>query len=305
MTMEHVASKAVLSLENMRGENLRLEYRIRPSLSAQAWASEVVLAAAAGIREKNRFYNFPGHDLARLETLVGELGLVIERLKQLMPNLQIPILRRASLQASINELHREFAHSHRIAKSITPANQAIWDRFNVLLHQIESVLNEQTAPKQPLPRARIVVTFNQPCAVPIQENSYEDFRLSEQFGTAYVNYAHVGRHFAEVFYADDDGIPDEHIQPQRNLSADTSFWFGPTHRDDYEARHREEICRWFNARRERFAKLGHLWGDPKLALGLIPVADLLNPPTSMEEAVELIRNIANYPSVRDFTIVEN
>lgn len=287
-----------LTLSDKLNNTIDLNFQIRNTLSAQIWAKSLNLAEPEGLRETKRFYNFPEQDCSKLDHLLNLLTKIIKDLNLIHPELIFPSIDRDQLQESVNNLHFNFAHSHHVTNMITVVNSASWGEFNIVLHNIEAVLsNELSLNRTELNNSRIVFTWNNSHKSIIPEECYRDFSLSYEFGTVYANYSQVGRHFYEMFRSQDDQLADEHIQPFRYISADTNIWFGPTSGHAFEKSNIDQIKSWFENRQSRFNRLGYFWGDPKLALGQIPVARLEEPVVSIIDVQNFMNNLANYSKV--------
>ena len=57
---------------------------------------------------------------------------------------------------------------------------------------------------------------------------YEHFTLTRNPGWLYVNYPHVGKHFAEIAYSQDYDIPKEQYVPQSICRPSFHIWLGDT-----------------------------------------------------------------------------
>lgn len=290
--------KMIVTLKNQKGEQTKLEYNIRKTKSAQLWANSLHKASTSGFRENDRFSNFPNHPRSNLQNLIGQLQELIFVLKDLHPELNFPIVDPNHLQESVNLLHHSFAHSHLVTNTITEKNERPWLEYNTLLHAIEGILISQKYESDiALPLAGIIFTWKDQCRVDIPEDCYKDFIFSKQFGTAYVNYSQVGRHFHELYFSQDQHLDDAHIQPYRYISADTWLWFGPSTGHFLEKATMDRMESWFTKHKARFNKLGFYWGDPKLAIGNIPVATLSEPHYSVEEIKAFIEHLALFNEV--------
>jgi hypothetical protein len=274
-------------------------YRIRSHHSAQIWANCVNQAnLKSQLRENDRFYNFPKNPRSSLENVLTMLTETIETLRVFHPEIKIPSINRADIQASVNQLHFEFAHGHHVTKIIDDKNAKAWSDFNIFLHNIESLLKSDYIKKTTgLFPARIVFTWEVDQRVSIPESCYKDFSLRQEFGMVYANYSQVGRQFAEMCFAGDDILADEHIQPSRYISADTMLWFGATAGHNWEITSFRKIEKWFAERSQRFNNLGFFWPDPKLSLGHIPVARLENELHSISEISEFIEDLEGLNTV--------
>jgi hypothetical protein len=288
----------IVTLSNSRGETHQLHYRIRNKASAARWAQCLHGAIPSGLHEKNRFYNFPNQETSRIESLLGKLDELVARLKIRHPEIEFPSIQTHRMQESVNDLHVNYVHG-RYKNWVTEETESTWSEFNIVLHAIESYLNNQkTISKCGLPAARIAFTWNDHRRVPLSDEDYEDFTLAYQFGTAYALYSQAGRHLIEMFQAGDDDLPDEHIQPYRFMSANTLLNFGPDWGHFYAEKVYQDIQSWFKKREERFRRLGLLWGDPNLALGRLPVAKLEDAPVSKREIDEFQRFLSRFTVVQ-------
>ena len=290
-------------LSNETGNSIELNYQIRNTLSAQIWAKCIHEAESLGLREINRFYNFPGQSRADIDWLVRYLEEIISSLQSFHPDLSFPQLDRDNLQQSVNELHFNFAHSHHVTKRINDLNRDKWSSFNVILHAIEAaIVNKRILNHTGLNASRIVFTWNSLHRADIPNECYNDFAIDHSFGTAYVNYAQVGRHFYEIFRSQDCQLADEHIQPYRFISADTNLYFGPTAGHGFSKTVYEQMKNWFFLHNERFSRLGFEWGDPKLAIGQIPVATLREPLYTEKEINSFLSLLATFTRVSKVSV---
>ena len=286
------------------GATFRLRYDIRSTPAAQLWAQCLDQAKTSGLSEPQRFLNFPEKSEGSIADLLQQLTHTINLLKGLHPELDFPSLDANDLPKTINHLHQHFAHGHLVTNLVRDNNREAWSKFNILLHSIESALGiaETKAHTGGLTNATIVFTWKDSAKAPIPEGSYSEFVLDQVFGVAYANYSEVGRHILEIFNAGDDGLPDEHIRPSRLLSGDTRLFFGPTRGDYLTHSLNQRIEKWFRARAERFDRLGLHWGDPRLALGMIPVARLREQISTKTEILELVRLVSRHNRVESAAV---
>lgn len=286
------------------GRTKDLSFLVQNRASAQIWAGCLAKAIPEGLRETKRFNNFPGQKRSQLNFILDDLQTVIVRLKRLHPTLEFPALDLQDLQNSVNNLHFNFAHGHHVTKHINSSNSDLWGEFNILLHTTESVLrNQKHYESTGLHNARIDFTWQNCHAVPIPEESYVDFTIRFDFGTVFLNYAQVGRHIYEMYWAQDDHLADEHILPQRVISANTTIFLGPTMGHEAEKRMLADIEKWFAERQARFNRLGFFWGDPKLALGRIPVARIEEPLYTVSEISQFVSELSAYNEVQSVHVL--
>lgn len=282
-----------LNLKFNGKNSFSIRFRIYSHSAAQKWALCLKEASTRSrILEADRWYNFPGKKLASLESLATELQKVITGLNQIHAGLITESLDPRNLQASVNRLHVHFADSHLVQKRITAESHDLWFQFNNLLHAFESVERSQQVEAQSgIPNASIIFTWEDNCKKPLEESDYHEFTVAKKFGTCYINYCQVGRHLFEVFQAQDTDLSHEHIRPLESASADTYLWLGPSTGPQGLKKKMAAIEDWYLKNQKSFGHLGMNWGDPKLAIGWIPVASLETDISSPLEQKALIDRI--------------
>ena len=83
-----------ISLKGPHGSRV-LRYEVRPTEAAQLWANSLRLAAADGLRERHRFYQFPGSRYSDVGRLLESLSQITARLRRHHPELRFPEIDRA------------------------------------------------------------------------------------------------------------------------------------------------------------------------------------------------------------------
>ncbi len=274
--------------------SLRLSFQIADHSAAQKWAHCIAQSQAhSQLLEDKRWYNFPGKKMSSLPKIALELEGVIHRLNELHPGLITEKPDPENLQDSVNRLHTHFADSHLVKNRITEISHDAWFEFNNLLHAFEAVERSlQVEPQAQIPNASIVFTWKDNFNTPLAELDYQEFTIAKKFGTCYINYCQVGRHLFEMFQAQDHELADEHILPLRNASADTYLWFGQSTGPQGFKRKMQDIETWFFKNEEHFKRLGFKWGDPKLAIGWIPVASLEKDLRNLSDQKDMIQKIS-------------
>lgn len=261
-------------------------------------------ALPGGLREKNRFYNFSGNPESDLDFSLTKLDRLIGDLKKFHPELDFPRFNRNDIPGSVNFIHHHFAHTELVTKAATSESQPLWTELNILLHGIEQIIrSKKTRVETGLSDSLVIFTWNEPHQVPIPQESYRDFAFNMTFGTAYIGYAQIGRHFLEIFLNQDDFLADEHIQPARYISANTHLWFGPTTGHYRSAELYSRMQKWFEERKERFNSLGFFWDSPEIALGYIPVASLKQPLYSTSEIKDFMNEMTSCNTLLDVQII--
>ena len=257
-------------LGNPQGEQLELSYILNSSPSAQVWWTCLQQAVQKSQLENSVFYNFHNGDLpARL----AELEEILGHLKQRVPGLERATFSRAQLQYSLNNLHTEFAHSHLLEKTVNEENKPLWRRFNLLIHQIESILIAEKSTAL-MDLCRIEVLWDENFKTPIPTECYSEYSLFRAFGSVQINYCQVGRQLGELCSAQDAQVPLEHIQPARFFSANATLWFGPDIRPAYIDNYAENVRKFHLENKAKFEAAGVFWERDDKALGSVTVAHL-------------------------------
>ncbi len=295
-----------ITLKNGNGKQLDLHYTLLGNVSAEIWFKCLKSATEKSFINSTRFYNFKNRTDSSVENLVLDLERTIKILSASLPELGAAKLSKSddsSLQKSLNELHTGFAHSHLIEKSITKENSQTWSEFNSLIHQIESALIAKNPKKTNQPDiSRIEFTWQNNFQTPIPEICYTDFTLQKVFGSIQINYCQVGRHLHELYFAKDENVPTEHIQPQRFFSANSTLWFGPDLNEKYEMETTAKIEAWFNKSKEKFNAAGIDWNNIDKALGSVTVAQLNKKFDSLAEKMQFQNELSEYAEVAAVSI---
>lgn len=238
-------------------EKLTLKFKVRNTDIAERWYKQLLLAISrSDFCEKDRVYNFG----ETLDDIMNELLYSAE-----MINLWDPIIDLSKID--MNHLHKYFeimrGNDWPPAKYFTNAPARIREhieRFNILIHKIESFGSGAK---------RIIVRSRCREAIELQPNDYHEFTTNMKFGTVYINYCHVGKPLYDVFKDNDEIVGEHNIVPQSKYSSDMNIFFSDS---SYRV---DEFLNWFDRKSNWLNSLGFYKDDPKIALGAIPVADLI------------------------------
>lgn len=291
-------------LKDKKNETFRLSYEVREHEIGEIWYRALQTAVPKGVSDRDLFHNFSKNPDRGLLKLISELKETLSKIRGFHPDLDIPDFDDSDIQNSVNILHRRFGHLH-LDSSIetTPENYHLWHRFNALLHSLEFIIRDyQIRKRTGFPEAFINVNFHDEARSPIPDHLLEEFTLTYDFGYAYFAYAQVGRHITEIIVANDLDVPESHVRPFSNFSANCILWFGGNVGDA----ERKLVYKSLQAKFEAhpvFKKMNLKWGDPKLAVGVIPVGRLLHMPYTDKERHALIERISDFNEV-DQVILE-
>lgn len=290
---------AQLILGGPSGATRELLFSIRATPVAQRWAGCLSLANRhSRIHERDRFYNFPGHRDGDERAIVRRIEFCIDRINESFPGLIREKIDEDDVQGSINRIHIHFADTRLNETLKNEQTRDAWAQLNNSLHAYESFLRSRDTEKSAgIPECNIVVTWERSFHRPLEEEDYGHFTVAKKFGTLYVNYCQVGRHLYEIFLSGDEVLADDHIYPLESVSADTYVWLGSTTGPKSLAMREAKIAKWFEENRAKMNALGFHWGDPRLAIGWIPVADFVSSPSELKDQVRLVTELGGMDRV--------
>ena len=160
----------------------------------------------------------------------------------------------------LNKLHTNFPenlHRHKGDKEIWKALSS----FNNLIHELE-MTNTGSAKNWAL--------HGLDEGEPLLDESYSMFELP-QSGKLYMNYPHVGKHFLELFIGQDFDCPEEQIVLTHNYNASLVQFFSDR---SYSFGEAEPFLKDFYDKVKD--KMKYSWGDERLAIGYLPIGDMIN-----------------------------
>ena len=156
-----------------------------------------------------------------------------------------------------NKLHSEFPKYNDMYLD-EPDTLTLLRKFNTLIHHIESIS------RYPVP------SFQFACAdagVDFEPEWYELFTPFKRKGEMYMHYPHVGKHFVELYLDQDHDVLPEQIVLTHKVANTFSFWCHDTPLPSMDESW-QKLETFFNKIKH---KLPYKWGDPKLAIGYIPI----------------------------------
>ena len=173
----------------------------------------------------------------------------------------------------MNELHEIFASYREPSEDHS--------RLNNLIHYHELITNGYPP--------RWGYMFGDPNAqMVIGKDDYPEFTLNRDFGTLYINYSHVGKHFAEIVFSNGLDIAEEQYQPQEFARPGFMCWLGDTLPQDQVTRFEDKAE---TVRQKLQDRLGlPERGDPSLRLGYIPFATLKTSINNNELVNQLLKS---------------
>lgn len=272
-----------------------LTFKPRGTKVASRWVNAVGSANQhSTLRETDRWYNFDGHKYSDIMQICTLINNCIDEIEQIQPGLINEKVDFNNIQESVNSLHINFADRHLVDKNIPESTLELWHEFNNHLHALEAVERAQTVKRR---QSSIVMTWDNNHAELLEDADYEHFTIAKKFGTCYLNYCQVGRHFFELYLSQDDVARDEHVLPLKFVSADTYIWFGTTTPESFFNERMGDIQVWFEKNKDRFNDLGFKWGDSKIGLGWLPVADLISDCKTDSDEERYVAELSSYKKI--------
>lgn len=240
-----------------------------------------------------RLYNF----YKKTDEINRQVMLLNETIDKINTDGRIFIDRKidSSLKNSdINYIHTFFVDSH--LASINSNNDPLTILFsdlNAHLHGLEHILGTDT---DPYADANFTIDFDNKKILKLPDDALLHFKTAKIHGECYVNYCQVGRHIFEVYNNQDEEAHDEHILPLTTISSSTYVWLGKSTGVDFDIKRMKDIKEWF-IKNNIANKVGIEWGDPKLAIGWLPVAKLVS--TLNLDDLSLVNTISNISLTHD------
>jgi hypothetical protein len=206
-------------------------------------------------------------------------------------------------QETLNDLHvyferlrGDYADPPRFfVEAPESVRRAVVD-LNYLIHRWESHVHNERLSK---PNSRLHCEFTDRPRHNLADEDYQHFTMTRQFGVLYINYCEVGKPLYDVFKDADLVVGDHNIKPLRYYSADFMISFHDGISAEKAADFRRRFDLWFDRNANYLNALGFVKDDPKLALGLIPVATL----QMSEPADAIVANISQRQAIRSIQII--
>lgn len=177
---------------------------------------------------------------------------------------QLVELKVIESSSDLNKLHEDFA---RYESAYTGTTQRLlWD-LNIHIHHKEDLLKAAG-------EKRINITCMDE-GEPLLDEAYDDFTIRKDYGVLYMGYPHVGKHLVELFLDNDVDIPAEQIVPTNLLANYLICYLGPgrfqqqIHIDVFML----DLLQFYKKIEN---KMPYKWGDKKLAIGNLPLGELVD-----------------------------
>lgn len=238
------------------------------------------------IYEPDRVYNFFNEKWSE-QKIVDDINRCID----IINSKEILINHRAYIGMTQDVLNRLHFYFEQLRGGIlspgifwqfagAPEKNAL-EQYNILIHRAEN-FNSNKNNVSP----RIVCTFNGNIRHDLLDSDYNYFTLNRKFGEMYINYCEVGKPIYDVFKDNDEIVSSANIRPLKYYSPDFTVSFFDRS-DDIVIPFLTRMDKWWDNNRERLANLGFIKGDPRNAIGNIPVA-MIDTTLTQNQVIELI-----------------
>lgn len=290
-------SSMQVTFSGVSGQEMALKFSLRPTSIAQKWAECVVEAnRSSRISERQRWFNFPGQPNSPehyREQILAHVGTIRRKDPALIPE----GIENLEFHPFLYHLHALFVRL-QAQPPVDPEVAAAVSALNLLIHAYESQeRSAETVKMAGISEASLVVPWELNAKRRLYDEDYAGFTVAKKFGTCYLSYCQAGTHIYEMFLEKNTVVPLDQIRPLRHLSADSYFWFGSTTGPKALAKRQNDIATWFRENEPLFRALGFYWGDPRLAIGWLPVADLDPAVLDLADQNALIRKLSSFGSV--------
>ena len=277
--------------KNKLNGEYKLPFSVYSTDIAQRWFKSLVNQPDKTVVEKDRMYNFPTNEWTE-EKLVFALNFCIDTINLYKEHIK----HRAYVgmpQDQLNHLHHYFEtlrgsvlNPAEYFLNCTADQKAALERYNVIIHRAENFYHNKNHNKH---FPRIVCRFPNRKRHELLESDYKYFTLARKFGEVYINYCEVGKPLYDVYKDGDSVVGDDNIRPLKYYSCDftTSFHYRSQERVE---KFLEGMDKWWDNNEEHLQNLGFKKGDPKNAIGNIPVAIC----TSGETEETIISTLCEY-----------
>ena len=254
-------------------DNLTIQWQLHENILARRWFHILESAIPFGIREHDRLYGLPGQFWDKTE-ICNQLTKCMKHIETFYPNFFSFWPHVEMTQDDTNIMHVKFEQlrgsvdtpSELFLQAPEDIKQQI-SLYNVLIHRWESYCQGNYP--------RLVCTFMQGFSEILQEQDFENFSMHHEWGTMFINYPLVGKQMLDCFRDQDDYIVSgEAIRPMNRISSAFGVYFYELSQVQATV-HQNEFYKYFKRRENYFNSLGLFLGDKRLALGIIPVGDII------------------------------
>lgn len=174
-------------------------------------------------------------------------------------------------QQALNTLHLNFPNcTHGLTNANGPYVRKQLMSLNLLIHWIEYERGSRQQYVFNLDFNHDASHYSKPGFIP--ESQLNHFSSDMAFGSLHLHYTYTGRHFLEMFDAEDITAPSSHFRPQRNFNATCGLVFSEP--QDNAARQEQMLAYYVARGGRRFWP--HDFDDPRMCKGFFQLGQLQN-----------------------------
>lgn len=263
----------------------------------QRWLKHLELFIQAGQPwdDPKRFYNFPNTPYPE-PVVAAKLKQLAGTIKNYAPEIMQRELGTTITQDDLNYLHHVFELYHGLYDQ-----QHLNNFFNQAPVEIQDALADlniwihryETLGLMP----RFVATWKyKPYRGSLEQDDFELFTLKEDWGDLQLNYCEVGKTLYHYWHDNDQYIFPEAFKPLHHYCFDFTVRFtNKTEQDHLEIE--QQIWNYFDQHQEFFAQQGYKKYDPKLSLGAITIAKIVQD-RPRDEIIKMISQHQQFKSIR-------
>lgn len=246
---------------------LVLSYQLRKNQVVQEWM--LMMSQMTPQMMASNTYNHR-HGFANVAAIKHALSLLAANCDIL--KLTLPSLRANNWQSILNQLHVNFPEFER--KLQTKQEFYAAHKMNMLIHWLEYELSNHLGRKG---QYIFNLDFNhRPSAYnlkkPFSNSDLSGFDPHLGFGNLHLHYINIGRHFLEMYDAQDKVCPQHHFKPQHEFNATCGLSFSEPVDDSCL---RQSMLQYFQTRGGA-DYFGYPIDDPAMAIGFFRLGTLMD-----------------------------
>ena len=138
----------------------------------------------------------------------------------------------------------------------------------------------------------------------LSDADYSHFTKREVWGRWYIDYCELGKPLWDVYQDQDEIVGDDNIRPLQYFSPNALIQFCPTASVTAVQQQLRGFNQWWDENKQFLSKLGFKKGDPKNAIGSIPVADLVRTRGGIANLTQAqtVRKIGKFPRIKGIVV---
>lgn len=287
-----------------QGETISLDWNLNRTSIALKYYKALQIAAETGyMYRRDRFYNFP-RSFYTEDVVVDRLNKSIETINRYHPGLIQDKAYKGMSQEYMNHMHTNFEIKRGALLNPTPiyANgnaelREAFDDLNIFIHRYEDSGFSGRRLGTDIPKFYATFGISEKVRrYPMDDEDFQHFTFEQTFGALIINYCEVGKPLHDVWRDNDHEIGHEAILPLRYYSADSMIYLSKGVSKQEAEKTSEKFYNWWDENSARLSELGFTKGDPRNAVGQLPVAELdrSHPLIRYRSEMDIVELLSNY-----------